>query len=157
MSPIHRRRRSGSWLLLWALRFAEASNTTEDGRVLQAFEIKVCVHRIRILPIFCNVLSIGRGGFNISLIVVRGDAWDAFLRHRDFPIHKVSSMLRLRIPDFDTMLVHVPLDLLAEPLQFGVLLLQLLLLGLKHGDHIETYLNFLSFRQFELTLPLLRR
>ena len=66
-------------------------------------------------------------------------------------------MLRLRIPDFDTMLVHVPLDLLAEPLQFGVLLLQLLLLGLKHGDHIETYLNFLSFRQFELTLPLLRR
>ena len=66
-------------------------------------------------------------------------------------------MLRLRIPDFDTMLVHIPLYLLSEPLQFGVLLLQLLLLGLEHGDHIEADLNFLSFRQFELTLPLLRR
>jgi len=50
------------------------------------------------------------------------------------------------------MLVHVSLDFLAEALEFGVLDLELLLLGLEHWDHIKPDLDFLSFGQFELTL-----
>ena len=54
------------------------------------------------------------------------------------------------------MLVHVALYFLPEALQLGMLLLKLFLFRLKHGDHIKPNLNFLSLRQFELMLALLR-
>ena len=41
------------------------------------------------------------------------------------------------------MLVHVAFNLLAKSLKLLVLLHELLFLGLVHGDHIETNLDFL--------------
>ena len=58
----------------------------------------------------------------------------------------------MSVADLHAMLVHVSLDFLAEALEFGVLDLELLLLGLEHWDHIKPDLDFLSFGQFELTL-----
>lgn len=54
------------------------------------------------------------------------------------------------------MFVHVTLYLLPQTLQFLVLLLQLVLLGLVHGDHVESDLDLLILGKFEFLCLLFR-